>query len=168
MSKGSIKTGKNWLKKLIKEDVGLIYTTVGGMGSSVIAAFFWFILASLLKVDNYGLANYYIAIATIFAGVGTIGLNMTVTTYLAKGENKLLNEANSLTLIAGVASALVLSVFQWASGLLAASMIFFGMTAAEKALVARATLQLAQRHLRYGYTPTSYPISHRRFPNSNS
>ena len=127
----STKTGINWLKKLIKEDVGLVYTSIGGIGSSVIAAFFWFILASLLTVDNYGLANYYISIATIFSGLGTIGLNMTVTTYLAKGEDKLLNEANSLTLVTGVVSALVLSVFQLASGLLAASMIFFGMTTAE-------------------------------------
>jgi O-antigen/teichoic acid export membrane protein len=148
-NKLSARTGIHFLKKLIKEDVGLVYTTIGGMGSSVIAAFFWFILASLLTVDNYGLANYYIAIATIFAGVGTIGLNMTVTTYLAKGENKLLNEANSLTLIAGVASALVLSVFQWASGLLAASMIFFGMTTAEimgrKAYKEYAFISIGQR-----------------------
>ena len=123
--------GKVKLKRLLKEDVGLIYTTIGGMGASFLGAFFWFILASLLTVDNYGLANYYISIAVIFSGVGTMGLNMTVTTYLAKGENKLLYEANMLTLVAGLVSALVLSVFQWASGLLAVSLIFFSMTTAE-------------------------------------
>lgn len=118
-------------KRLLKEDVGLVYTTLGGVSSSVLAAFFWFILASLLTVDNYGLANYYIAIATIFAGVGTMGLNMTVTTYLAKGEKQILYEAQSLTLISGVVSALVLSVFQWASGILSAATIFFTMGIAE-------------------------------------
>ena len=61
--------GKVKLKRLLKEDVGLIYTTIGGMGASFLGAFFWFILASLLTVDNYGLANYYISIAVIFSGV---------------------------------------------------------------------------------------------------
>jgi O-antigen/teichoic acid export membrane protein len=125
------KIGITGLKRLLKEDFGLIYTTLGGVGSTFLGAFFWFILASLISVDNYGLANYYIAIASIFAGMATIGLNITVTTYLAKGERKLLYEANSLTLVSGIASALVLSIFQWASGLLAAAMIFFNMTTAE-------------------------------------
>lgn len=127
----SPKTWIQWLKRLIKEDIGLVYTTLGNMGNSIIAAFFWLLLASILTVDNYGLANYYLSIATIFAGLGTLGLNMTVTAYLVKGEKKILNEANSVTLIAGIVSALVLSVFQWASGLLAAAMIFFIMTTAE-------------------------------------
>ena len=111
--KSFFKVGITGLKRLLKEDVGLIYTTLGGVGSTFLGAFFWFILASLVTVDNYGLANYYIAIASIFAGIATIGLNMTVTTYLAKGERKLLYEANSLTLVSGIVSALVLSVFHW-------------------------------------------------------
>jgi O-antigen/teichoic acid export membrane protein len=130
-AKFSVRTGIKWLKRLVKEDVGLVYTTVGGMGSSILGALFWFVLASLLTVDNYGLANYYIAIAGIFAGVGTLGLNTTVTTYLAKGESKILYEANSLILIAALISALILSAFQWASGLLSAALIFFVMTIAE-------------------------------------
>ncbi len=131
MPKPTPKTAINWLKKLITEDIGLIYTTIGGLGSSILSAFFWFILASILTVDNYGLANYYIAIATILAGIGTLGLNTTITTYLAKGEKKLLHEANSLTLISGIIAALILTPFQWTSGLLAAAMIFFTMTTAE-------------------------------------
>jgi O-antigen/teichoic acid export membrane protein len=121
----------NRLKKLIKENTGLVYTTLGGTIASIIVALFWLILASILTVDNYGLTNYYIAIATIFSGIGTIGLNTTVITYLAKGENKLLHEANSLTLISGIIVALILSPFQWQSALLAAAAIFFTMTAAE-------------------------------------
>lgn len=121
----------SYLKKLIKEDIGLAYTTLGGLGASLLGALFWFILASVLNVDNYGLVNYYIALASIFAGIGTIGLNITVTTYLAKGERKLLYEANSLTLISGLILALVLSALQWASGILSAALIFFGMSLAE-------------------------------------
>jgi O-antigen/teichoic acid export membrane protein len=52
-------------------------------------------MASILEVKNYGLVNYYIALASIFAGLGTMRLNTTVTTYLAKGERNLLYEANS-------------------------------------------------------------------------
>jgi O-antigen/teichoic acid export membrane protein len=119
------------IKNIIKENVGLAYTTIGGLGFSVLGALFWLILASILNVDNYGQVNYYIATASVAAGVGIIGLNMTLTTYLAKGEKNLLYEANSFTLITGVASALFLSAFHWAAGILAATSIFFSMTQAE-------------------------------------
>lgn len=109
-----------WLKRLVKEDVGLVYTTLGGLGSTLLGAFFWFILASILEVENYGLVNYYIALASIFAALGTMGLNTTVTTYLAKGEREILYEANSLPLISGLLLALILSTFQWSLGLLSA------------------------------------------------
>lgn len=121
----------NKISRLLKQNVGLVYTTFGGLFSSVLGALFWLILASILNVDNYGQVNYYIAIASVAAGVGTIGLNTTLTTYLAKGEKNLLSEANSLTLLTGVASALILSAFHWAAGLLAATTIFFTMTQAE-------------------------------------
>lgn len=119
------------LKRLMYENVGLIYTTLGGLASNVLGALFWLILASILKVDDYGLANYFIAIANVAAGVGIIGLNMTLITYLAKGEKTLLYEANSFTLISGVASALILSIFHWAIGIVAATTIFFNMTLSE-------------------------------------
>ena len=131
VNKLTASAGVNRLKRFIKEDVGLIYTAAGGLGASVLGAFFWLVLASILSVENYGVVNFYIALANILAGVGIIGLNMTVTTYLAKGENKLLHEANSVTLISGVASALVLSIFNWAAGILSATMIFFSMAQAE-------------------------------------
>jgi len=123
--------GVGWLKRVMKEDVGLVYIALGGLGSTFLGAFFWFILASILEVKNYGLVNYYIALASIFAGLGAMGLNTTVTTYLAKGEREVLHEANSLTLISGLVLAIILSVFQWGSGLLSATMIFFAMTLAE-------------------------------------
>ena len=116
------------LKRLMKENVGLVYTTMGGLGSTVLGALFWLILAAILNVDNYGLANYYIAIANITAGVGTIGLNITLMRYLAKDEKNLISEANSITLISGLTLALILSLFHWAAGIVAATTIFFNMT----------------------------------------
>ncbi|MFX1263498.1 MAG: lipopolysaccharide biosynthesis protein, partial [Promethearchaeota archaeon] len=123
--------GVDRINQLVKDNVGLVYTTIGGFGPSVLGAFFWLIVASILNVNDYGLANYYLAIANVTAGVGIIGLNLTLITYLAKGEKKLLYEANSLTLITGTVSALALSAFYWVSGIIAATAIFFNMTQSE-------------------------------------
>ena len=125
----AIASGK--LRKIVAEDIGLLYTTVGGVGSSILGALFWLILASIFSVDNYGLVNYYIALAQILAGVGLIGLNTTVTAYLAKGETELLYETNSIILISGLVCALILSAFHWAAGLLSATLVFFTMAQAE-------------------------------------
>jgi O-antigen/teichoic acid export membrane protein len=120
-----------WLIRFTRNEAGLVYTSLGSTTSAILGAFFWVIFASILEVDNYGLANYYISLASIFATLGIMGLNTTVTTYLAKGEEHVVYEANSLTLISGLFSALILSTFQWISGLLSAASIFFSMTLAE-------------------------------------
>ncbi|MGB9960259.1 MAG: lipopolysaccharide biosynthesis protein [Candidatus Bathyarchaeales archaeon] len=119
------------LRRLFKEDVGLVYTTIGGFGSSLLGALFWLFLASILNVGDYGLVNFYIALATVAAAFGALGLNTTVMAYLPKGEENVLYEANSITLVSGLASAIILSIFQWASGFLSAAFIFFNMTLAE-------------------------------------
>jgi O-antigen/teichoic acid export membrane protein len=115
----------------MEENVGLVYTTLGGLGSNVLAALFWLALASILTIDDYGLANYYMAIANVAAGVGIVGLNLTLMTYLAKGEKELLYEANSFTLITGIITAIIISLFYWAAGIIAAATIFFNMTLSE-------------------------------------
>jgi len=119
------------LTHIIKENVGLVYTTLGGLGSNVLGAFFWLALASILNVDDYGSANYFLAIANVTAGIGIVGLNLTLITYLAKGEKKLLYEANAFTLITGTISALILSAFNWVAGIVAATTIFFNMSLSE-------------------------------------
>ncbi|MDG6223229.1 MAG: hypothetical protein QCH99_08215 [Candidatus Bathyarchaeota archaeon] len=121
----------NRLNKLVKDNVGLVFTTIGGFGPIVLGAFFWLIVASILNVNEYGLANYYLAIAHVSAGVGIVGLNLTVITYLAKGEKNLLHEANCFTFITGIVSALIISCFSWVSGIVAATTIFFTMTQSE-------------------------------------
>ncbi len=127
----SLRTALSIFKRIFKEDMGLVYTTIGGLSASVLGALFWLILASLLSVADYGLANYYISLASLFAGVGTIGLNMTITTYLAKGERNILFEANSLVLASGFVTALVLSFFQAEAGLTSIAMVFFTMSLGE-------------------------------------
>jgi O-antigen/teichoic acid export membrane protein len=121
----------SWLRRFLKSEIGLVYTTIGTMGSSLLGGIFWFILASLLDVESYGLTNYYIALASVFAAVALMGLDATVITYMAKGEKKILYQANSLILISGLVVTGLLSVFQWSSGILAIAMVFFMMVLAE-------------------------------------
>jgi O-antigen/teichoic acid export membrane protein len=50
---------------------------------------------------------------------------------MAKGEKRIFLQANSLVLVSGLIVALVLSVFEWSSGLLSIAMVFFMMSLAE-------------------------------------
>lgn len=115
----------------IKKEKGLTYTTIGNIGSALLGAFFWFILASILKVNEYGEINYYISLASIPSAICLFGLNTTVTTYLAKGEKEIVYEANSITFISSLFLALFLIPFQLCLSLIIISMIFYGMTLAE-------------------------------------
>lgn len=84
-------------------DRGLAYVTIGNIGSGVLGAVFWLILASLLIAENYGLLNYYLASTFIFGTVALLGLNPTMTTYLAKGVEKVKHQANLTALVSSVA-----------------------------------------------------------------
>ena len=78
----------NSLRKILdttKLDSGLTYVAMGNLIISIIGGLFWFLLASILPTDNYGLLNYYVAIANILAIISVLGLNTTVITYIAKG-----------------------------------------------------------------------------------
>lgn len=97
----------------------------------MLGGLFWIILASLLSQTDYGQVNYYIALASVFSAIALMGLDTTVITYLAKGEWKILLQANSLTLISGLTATVVLSLFHFSSGLLSFTMVFFMMTLAD-------------------------------------
>lgn len=119
------------LLEFIKREKGLAYTTIGNMSSALLGALFWFILASILAVSEYGEVNYYIALASIPAAIGILGLNTTVTTYLAKGEEEIVYEADSITLISSLILATIMVPFQWNLSLILIAMIFYGMAIAE-------------------------------------
>lgn len=124
----------SWIRQhffgLIKREKGLIYTTIGNAGSAVLGAFFWLILASILSVSGYGEVNYYIAIASILSAFGLLGLNTTVTTYLAKGDDEITYEANSLVFLSSIALAAVTIQFRWIPLILVAT-TFYSMALAE-------------------------------------
>lgn len=80
----------------------LLYVTVGNLVSSILAGAFFLILAHLVPPETYGRINYLIALTTIPANIAILGLNTAVTTYLAKGVEKIKHQANTLVLIADV------------------------------------------------------------------
>lgn len=137
------------LRDFRKTESGLVYTTLGTMGASLLGGLFWLVLASLLDVESYGLTNYYIALASVFSAVALLGLDATIITYMAKGETQIWYQANSLILISGLSVTIVLSLFQWTSGVLALAMVFFMMALAEalgrKKYREYATLSIGQR-----------------------
>jgi O-antigen/teichoic acid export membrane protein len=119
------------INKIFSRNKGFIYVGIGALGSALIGAFFWFILASIINVQEYGEINYYIALASIFSTIALLGLNTTITTYLAKGEEEILYESNSISLISIIFLASIVAPFYWQSGFLAIAMTFFAMSIAE-------------------------------------
>jgi len=106
-------------------DRGLAYVTIGNIGSGVLGAVFWLILASLLIAENYGLLNYYLASTFIFGTVALLGLNPTMTTYLAKGVEKIKHQANLTALVSSVAFIAPLILL---TGYLPLSFLLIGVT----------------------------------------
>ena len=114
-------------------DHGLAYVTIGNIGSAVLGAVFWLILASMLIAESYGVLNYYLASTFIFGTIALLGLNPTVTTYLAKGVEKVKYQANLMALLSSVAfiAPLILLTGYLQLGMLLIGVAFFQMSVAE-------------------------------------
>jgi len=119
------------LLDFIKREKGFAYTTIGNLSSTILGALFWFILASILKVSEYGEVNYYIAFAVIPASIASLGLNTTVITYLAKGDEEVVREADSIILLSGLVVASALIPIQWTISIITVALVFYGMAIAE-------------------------------------
>ncbi len=114
------------------QDTGLLYTAIGNIGNTVLGALYWFILASMVKVAEYGEVNYIIATAVIPATLGIIGLNTTVTTFLAKGYRNILYESNSIVLMSSVIVALaVYLIYGVEPAIVSVSLMYFTMSIAQ-------------------------------------
>jgi len=122
------------LQELIEnavQDRGLIYTAIGNLGNTILGAIFWFILASIVKVSEYGLVNYIIASAVIPASIAVLGLNTTVTTFLAKGYKDIVYESNSIILIFSImASVATFLLYGFEAALITAALMYFTMSIA--------------------------------------
>ena len=116
---------KNMFEPLLIGSSNLIASVIGGL--------FWLGLASIVAVTSYGELNYYIAAATLANGISLIGLNSTTMTYLAKGSEKIVAQANVLVLVLSSISAIILAIIidNIAVGLLVVAMSSFAMTGAQ-------------------------------------
>jgi amino acid permease len=68
----------------IKKEKGLTYITIGNIGSALLGAFFWFILASILKVSEYGEVNYYLSLVSIPVAIGLAGFKYNCNNLFSK------------------------------------------------------------------------------------
>lgn len=112
---------------------GLAYVAVANLLPAGLGAIFWFVLASFLGAEQYGLLNYYIAIANVASVVALFGFSTAVTTYVAKGVESIKYQSNLITLISSVAGALILLAFTSNTMLavLLIGIVFFSMSTAE-------------------------------------
>lgn len=117
--------GKNIFEPLLLGSGNLIASLIGGL--------FWLGLASIITATSYGELNYYIAAATLASSFSIAGLNFTTTTYLSKGFEKIVGQANIVVLILGSISAIILAIIinHIPAALLVLSLSSFLMTGAE-------------------------------------
>jgi O-antigen/teichoic acid export membrane protein len=89
---------------------GLVFVTIGNFVSISLGTVLWFVLAVQMTANNYGSLNYYISIVTIFTSIGIMGLDTTLTTFVAKGVHKMVSESISIVLISGIVFSTILSL----------------------------------------------------------
>lgn len=100
------------LKKL--NDLGSLgessVVSIGNLVGSVISAVFWLTLASTISVSSYGEVNYHIAIATMFASLSLLGLDIASVTYLARGKEDVFKQSIVLVLTISSISSIIVGI----------------------------------------------------------
>jgi O-antigen/teichoic acid export membrane protein len=77
---------------------------------TALSGIFWFVLATLINPDEYGVLNYFVGLASIAYGLSCFGTINTMTVYTAK-KIDLQSTLFSISLIGGLISSIVLYVF---------------------------------------------------------
>src|SRR5919108_5624875 len=110
---------------------GLIYITLGNLLGAAATGVFWLLLAFIQNAHEYGKTNYEISIASLAASAALLGLNTTVTTYVAKGSSKINVQANQIILISSGIAAVIVAYFNWILGFFVIGMAFWMMSTYE-------------------------------------
>jgi O-antigen/teichoic acid export membrane protein len=110
---------------------GLIYITLGNLIGAAATGVFWLLLAFIQNAEEYGKTNYEISIASLAASAALLGLNTTVTTYVAKGSNKINVQANQIILISCGVAAVIVVFFNWMLAFFVIGMAFWMMSTYE-------------------------------------
>ncbi len=95
------------LKSAVQNNGGLLYVTLGFASNTILGGIFWFYIASLIEVSEYGYISYLIAGSQIMTTVGVFGLGISMTSYVAKGIKDIVPQIKSLILISAFLCALV-------------------------------------------------------------
>lgn len=99
---------KKIIKKLsINNDISTIGVT--DIASSAIGYGFWFYIALIVSVEEYGQVNYFVALGGMVSGLCMIGSYNSIVVLLAKGI-KVHTSLISLSLILGICSAIVFAI----------------------------------------------------------
>jgi O-antigen/teichoic acid export membrane protein len=114
--------------RFLSSHKGLIYITLGNILGAAATGAFWLLLALIQNADEYGKTNYEISIASLAASAALLGLNTTVTTYVAKGSSKINVQANQLILISSGIAAMIVAFFNWILGFFVIGMAFWMMS----------------------------------------
>lgn len=117
--------------RFLSSHKGLIYITLGNLLGAAATGAFWLLLALIQNADEYGKTNYEISIASLAASAALLGLNTTVTTYVAKGSTKINVQANQLILISSGIAAMIVAFFNWILGFFVIGMAFWMMSTYE-------------------------------------
>jgi len=80
---------KDKIRKHFSVFKDISFLSIAFIVPSIIGAIFWFYVASLVGVEDYGEITYYLTIAGISSGVTMLGTQNSLTVYAAKGERLL-------------------------------------------------------------------------------
>jgi O-antigen/teichoic acid export membrane protein len=117
--------------RFLSSHKGLIFITLGNLLGAAATGIFWLLLAFIQSADEYGKTNYEISIASLAASAALLGLNTTVTTYVAKGSSKIHVQSNQIILISSGIAAIIVSYFNWILGFFVIGMAFWMMSTYE-------------------------------------
>jgi O-antigen/teichoic acid export membrane protein len=117
--------------RFLSSHKGLIYITLGNLIGAAATGVFWLLLAFIQNAEEYGKTNYEISIASLAASAALLGLNTTVTTYVAKGSNKINVQANQIILISCGVAAVIVVFFNWMLAFFVIGMAFWMMSTYE-------------------------------------
>lgn len=113
----------------VRRESGAVLVTAGNLIAAVLAGIFWFVIAAIISVSDFGEVNYYISVAAFASGLARVGMHTTLTTFLAKGNKELASQANFLVLIISVAAGGILFIFDTLVGILVISDSVYAMAA---------------------------------------
>jgi O-antigen/teichoic acid export membrane protein len=102
----------------------IVPTAIGGL--------FWFYVASLVQVEEYGEINYLLAIAGVAGIISMLGAGSSITVYTAKGEN-IVPTISFFVILSSVVASIILYIIleNLGTSIWVVGFVIFGIITAE-------------------------------------